>query len=112
MRIRKHQSYSDEFKAETVALMKRDDRSFAQLSVDLGVSKWVLREWYNKDQMAKKSKRKPGAPVAPTPSQETPEEKAARLERENERLRKKVETLEMDREILKKAAAFFAKESE
>ncbi|MFT3922246.1 MAG: IS3 family transposase [Myxococcales bacterium] len=105
MRVQKQQRYTDEFKAETIALMKRDDRTFAQLAADLGINKWTLREWYNRDQMAKKSKRKPGAPVAPAPSQETAEEKAARLERENERLRKKVETLEMDREIPKKSGS-------
>jgi transposase len=43
---------------------------------------------------------------------ETPEQRVARLERELDRLRKENESLKTDREILKKAAAFFAKESE
>ena len=46
------------------------------------------------------------------PSTETAEEKIARLEKENAELRRKNASLEMDRAILKKAAAFFAKESE
>ena len=47
-----------------------------------------------------------------TVSGETLEEKVRRLERENLVLRKENDTLRMEREILKKAAAFFAKESE
>ena len=59
--------------------------------------------------MAKRTKK----PASAKPLEaESPDERIARLERENERLQKKVESLETDREILKKAAAFFAKESE
>jgi transposase-like protein len=43
---------------------------------------------------------------------ETLEQRVARLERENERLHKENAELRMHREILKKAAAFFAKENE
>ena len=46
------------------------------------------------------------------PADETAEQRAERLERDNAKLRKQVEQLEMDKAILKKAAAFFAKESE
>ena len=45
-------------------------------------------------------------------AKETLEEENARLKRQLELLSRKVELLESDREILKKAAAFFAKESE
>jgi transposase len=105
--------YSEEFKAEAVALMKRDNRSYRQLSEDLGVNSWTLRDWYN-DKMAKKQKKK-GVQKPHRPNsvkQETDEQRLARLERENARLHRENESLRMDREILKKAAAFFAKESE
>ena len=46
-----------------------------------------------------------------TTQPETPEAKLARLEKENGELRRQVLGLEEDRAILKKAAAFFAKES-
>ncbi|HEY8079335.1 MAG TPA: hypothetical protein VIF62_34630, partial [Labilithrix sp.] len=46
------------------------------------------------------------------PSAEAPEEKIDRLEREVTELRKENDSLKLDRAILKKAAAFFAKESE
>jgi transposase len=63
--------------------------------------------------MAKKPKVAKKAPPLPSaPKDETAEHRAARLERENARLRKEIDQLRMDREILKKAAAFFAKESE
>jgi transposase len=109
----KRTQYSEEFKAEAVALMKRDNRSYRQLSADLGVNSWTLKDWYN-DRMAKKKKRK-GVQKAHPPGvvkQETDEQRLARLERENARLQRENESLRMDREILKKAAAFFAKESE
>jgi transposase len=105
--------YSDEFKQEALVLIHRGDRSFRELGEALGVHSWTLRDWHRKDEMAKKSKgRKAKGVVTAAPANETPEQEVARLKREVERQRKRIETLEMDREILKKAAAFFAKESE
>src|SRR5262245_9118937 len=104
--------YSEEFKSEALALMDRDDRSFRQLSEDLGVNHETLRYWYKQREMAKKTKGAKKPRLLPPPARETAEQRIARLERENKRLLKEVETLRMDREILKKAAAFFAKESE
>ena len=105
--------YPDGFKADALALMRRGDRSFRQLSADLGVSHWTLRDWYRAEEMAgKKGKRPKKVPLEGAAAAETPEQKLARLERENTRLRKQVAQLEEDRAILKKAAAFFAKESE
>ena len=66
--------------------------------------------------MVKKG-RKPKAKAKAKPPErdradETPAEKIARLEKENASLRKKNDELEMDRAILRRAEAFFAKESE
>ena len=109
MRVRRvNRKYSQEFIDDAVALAQRSDMPFKQIGRDLGVSHWTLRGWYNKAEMAKKKGKPKGVPA----SGETAEEKAARLEQENERLRKEVDSLKTDREILKKAAAFFAKESE
>lgn len=104
--------YTEEFKAEALVLLDRDDRSYQQLSEDLGVTVWTLRYWYKQREMAKKNKGKPKKQPQLVPKDETAEQKLARLERDNERLRRQNEQLLMDREILKKAAAFFAKEKE
>jgi transposase len=103
--------YTEEFRSDAVNLVRRGDRSFVQVSQDLGVSVWSLRHWYNQEQMAKKPKKSPPAPGV-VPASETAEQRLARLEREVAKLKKENESLRLDREILKKAAAFFAKESE
>jgi transposase len=109
MRVIRKQ-YTEDFKTDAVALIERGDRSFTRLGLDLGVSEWTLRHWYNQSQMAKRSPKKKRAAVAS--SDETPEQKVERLERELTRLQRENDSLKTDREILKKAAAFFAKESE
>ena len=60
----------------------------------------------------KKIKRPQKGGDSAAPADETPEDKVQRLERENAKLLRRVERLEEDRAILKKAAAFFAKENE
>jgi transposase len=110
MRRRVLRQYDDTFRQEAVALLKRTDRTLGAVAKDLGIPEHTLRYWYNVD-MGKKRKRsrREGAPVDPA---ETVEEKLARLQRENARLQKKLGELELDRAILKKAVAFFAKENE
>lgn len=116
MRVsRTYRRYEASFKEEAVALLKRSDRTLGQVARDLGVPPTTLEGWYKVD-MAKKGKgqvrpKSKGLPVG-DPSKEAPEEKLARLEREVEALRKENEDLKQDRAILKKAAAFFAKENE
>lgn len=106
MRVTK---YSEQFRADAVAMCERGDRSVRQVAVDLGLSHWTLREWVRRYQMERKSKapQRPGAPA-----NESVEEKVRRLERELARLERENARLQQDREILIKAAAFFARESE
>jgi transposase len=106
-------TYTDEFRSDAVALCRRGDRSLVEVARDIGVNHWTLRGWYRADEMKRSKKKKTTRLVSVTPpADETAEEKIKRLEREVVRLQRKTEQLEMDREILKKAAAFFAKESE
>ena len=100
-------TYTNEFKADAINLMRRRERTIQQIARDLGMNHWTLRGWYKEDEMAKRLKKS-----KPSGTPETPEQRLLRIERENERLRKENEQLKMDREILKKAAAFFAKENE
>ena len=117
MRVRKqkYRSYPPEFRAEAVALMRRRDCSYREMSEQIGVNQHTLRHWYMAEVMGKKkgkSSKGAGSPQSHGAADETPEQKAQRLEKENAKLRKRLERLEEDRAILKKAAAFFAKESE
>lgn len=105
-------TYTEEFRQDAVALMKRTDRSFKEVAKDLGVSSWSLRQWYKASEVPKKSRKQRKAETAAQLGNESAEQRVARLEREVQTLRKENDSLRMDREILKKAAAFFAKESE
>jgi transposase len=82
---------------EAVRLCKVGDRSIGQVAKDLDLTEGALREWVKRvDVDAGK-----GPPGALTTAER---EELMRLRRENKRL-------QMEREILKKAAAFFAKEN-
>lgn len=106
-----NKTYSDDYRADAVRMARRGDRGIRAVADDLGINHWTLRDWVRRDEMARTKKKTAKAGAAP-PAGETAEQKLARLERENARLQRENETLRMDREILKKAAAFFAKESE
>ena len=113
MRTTSHRSYDEAFRQDALALLEKTDRGIAEVSRDLGVPASTLLYWYYHRSVGKKPKgRPPNRPVAVGAAKETPAAKIARLERELARLQKKNDELEMDRAILKKAAAFFAKESE
>jgi transposase len=104
--------YDENFRIDAVELVRKESRTINAVARDLGVNHWTLRGWCKRDAMAKRKKAARAAP-APEPSgREDAAQKLRRLERENEKLRRENESLRTDREILKKAAAFFAKESE
>jgi transposase len=92
---RKHTHYSTEFRAEAVNLAETSGESIRQVAMDLGISDESLRRW-----IARSRERPPGTPLAT-------DERA-----ELEELRRRVKVLETEREILRKAAAFFAQETE
>ena len=90
-------AYTREFKLEAVKLIRDRGVSFAQASRDLGVHPNVLRRWaadYESD---------PGQ-AFPGQGQMKPDQA------EIERLRREVTKLKAERDILKKAAAYFAKD--
>jgi transposase len=90
--------YTDEFRRDAVRMMRsRGTRTVAEVAEDLGIKPNLLHRWASKlDQDAVAKRNVEG---------ET-------LEQEVRRLRKEVEQLRVEKAILKKAAAFFAKESE
>lgn len=99
---RKRRSFTPGFKAEAVRLCRLGDRSIPQIAHELDLPTSNLRLWLRQAEGAGA-----GASAAAVTSGRT----IGELEQENLRLQQKVKRLEMDREILKKAAAFFAKES-
>ena len=98
MAKRKRRSFSPEFKAEAVRLCKVGDRSIGQIARDLDLTETALRAWVRQAEIDVGN----GPPEALTTTERE----------ELLRLRRDVKRLQMEREILKKAAAFFAKESE
>jgi transposase-like protein len=97
MSRKQRRSFSSEFKADTVRLCAAGDRSIAQVCKDLDLVESAVRRW-----IEQAPKAMTGAPATLS---EKERDELVRLRRENKRL-------VMEREILKKAAAFFAKESE
>jgi transposase len=114
--------YTQEFRTDALALLRKSERSLRAVAVDLGLCPETLRGWYKQEEMAKKTRKtgklppgaRPQARVVPRAAEdaEDAEERIARLERELAAVKKENESLRQDREILKKAAAFFVKESE
>src|SRR3954468_20218219 len=94
---RTHRPYPPEFRAEAVRLARGSDQSIPALAADLGVSSEALRHWL----------RQGGADAGRgQPGDLTTDERdeLRRLQRENH-------VLKQEREILRKAAAYFAKET-
>jgi transposase len=93
---RLRRSFTDEFKAEIVEVCQRGDRSIAQVCRDFDLTETAVREW------VKQAERDVGVGDGGLTTAERDE--LAALRRENRRLREDVD-------ILRRATAFFAKET-
>jgi len=85
--------FSDEFKEEAVKLITEKGYKVSEASRNLDINASMLRRWQRE--------------LSPESDDSIDADEKAELQR----LRKENKTLRMEREILKKAAAFFAKES-
>lgn len=90
-------SYSDEFKQDAVDLVVKQGYTFKAAADAVGVNVNSLRSWHEK--------------LVPEPESCDDSSTVEELTAENKRLRKQLQRAEMEREILKKATAYFAKES-
>ena len=89
-------TYTPEFKQEAVRLVREEGMTLTQVGRSLGICKTLVRDWVQKADAGM-------APKGAGPDGSVEEELA--------RLRREVRILREEREILKKAAAFFAKET-
>ena len=94
---RKRPTYSDEFKRDAVRLVVEQGYSFKAACQALGVCDATLRAWHAK--------------LAPPPEPCGDDATLEELRAELIRVRKQLKRAELEREILKKATAYFAKES-
>ena len=94
MAQRRRPTYAPEFKAEAVRIVRTTSAPLTTIARDLGVNVGTLRAWLAA-----------ARPPAEIPLTDDERSELRRLRRENRELR-------MERDILKKATAFFAKHSE
>jgi transposase len=94
---RPRRSFTPEFKAEIVELCQRGDRSIGQVAHDFDLTETAVREWVRQAERDAGSRRDGGLTSAER-------QELSALRRENQRLRGDVE-------ILKRATAFFVKET-
>jgi transposase len=91
----KKRQYTEEFKREAVKLVTEQGYSLAEAARSLGIHTNLIRQW-----RARFAQEKQGTEIMSESEQE-----------ELKRLREEVRRLRMERDILKKATAFFASEN-
>jgi transposase len=89
--------FTEDFKRDAVRLVVDEKYTFTAAAQAVGVSVKSLRDWHAK--------------YAPEPAPCGDDASLAELREENKRLRRQLRRAELEREILKKATAYFAKES-
>ena len=95
MERRKRRRFTPEYKVEVVRLIRTSGKSIGEVTKDLDLTETAVRAWVR--QAGIDEKRDPRGPL-------TSEERA-----ELTRLRRELKTVTMEREFLRKAAAFFAR---
>lgn len=97
MAKRKRRAFTKEFKAEAVRLVRASGKSVPTVARELDLTETALRSWVRQ---------------AEIDAGRGPSEALTTAEREElGQLRREVRTLRLERDILKKATAFFAKEN-
>jgi transposase len=95
-------NYPPQFKADAVALYEsRPEATIRSVAADLGINPETLRNWVREAGASRPRGRRAAVPAEPP----------TLLEAENAALRRKVRELEEEREILRKAAKYFAGET-
>ena len=97
MEKRERRSFTKEYKAEVVDLVRKSGKSIAAITKELDLTETAVRSWVRQAEVD--TGRGPAGALTTAEREELG------------KLRRRVKILEMEREILKKATAFFAKES-
>ena len=92
---KEQKTYTKEFKVEAVQLLQSSQKSQAQIARELGVADSTLSQW-------RKDLTERGNDAFPGSGHQTP------LEEENRHLKREVEILRQERDILKKAIGIFS----
>ncbi len=92
---RPRRKFSDEFKRDAIEIVRSSDRSIAEVARELGIYDSSLGSWVRQDQVDRGEREGVSS---------NDKDRLLELERENARLR-------MERELLKRAVAFWVKES-
>ncbi len=92
---RSRRKFSDEFKRDAVEIVRSSDKSIAEVARELGIYDSSLGSWVRQDQVNRGEREGVSS---------NDKDRLLELERENARLR-------MERELLKRAVAFWVKES-
>jgi len=99
-------AYSPEFKADAVALYLSDpSRTYASVAKDLGVNRETLRLWVRETRSTGTAGHK-ATPAKKQPARPLTSDDV--LEEENKQLRTRIRELELERDILRRAAKYFA----
>ena len=96
--MNKRRTFSKEFKQEAVRQLEQGDKSPNDIAIDLGVKRNMLYKW-----QAQLSKHGDSAFQGPGRKPDDPSDEVARL-------RKELAEVKEERDILKKAAAYFARD--
>jgi transposase len=94
----RRKSFTKEFKLEAVRLLERGQKPAQQLALELGIRRNMLHKW--QEELREKGSAAFGGRGRKSRDQQS----------ENERLREELRKVTEERDILKKAAAYFAKE--
>ena len=92
----KHKRYDKDFKLQAARLVTEQGYSLREAAERLGISAWSIRYWIKKYRQT---------------GELSPENQTASAADELKQLRNEIAKLRMENDILKKAAAYFAKES-
>ncbi len=102
--VNKH--YPAEFKADAVALYRsRPGATIAQIADDLGINRETLRSWVRADDQRR------GGSASSVGRAARAVQAPGTVEEQNTELRRRVRELEEERDILRKAARYFAGET-